>query len=376
MSSGPDDEERPAGPASPETDGAFRRVADTGGARSVPLREDAAESDGLRSVTDGGEPAARQRRAAPGRRAAVEPRAREAIRRVEPSTVFRLVRSRSRFDDLAVVRPTDGGRYADAIRARAVLDGEEHGVSVGLLDRPDDGRAGFAADVNGALDRWQAAGRDAGVVIVRDWAVEPRPWVATDPVGPALASWDRLAVPTCFDCALAVAEAVAGLHSRGVVHAGIDAGNVVARLDTLATTPEPVLTNVALMHSFREHFRPADYLDPRYAAPEYYDRSFGRIDQATELYGLGAVCWRLFTGWAPFDGSYDEVRAGVLGEEPVPPTARDASLPDPLDDVLAKALAGQKLLRYESATDLRVDLERVRERAGAEQGRERAEVLH
>ena len=54
----------------------------------------------------------------------------------------------------------------------------------------------------------------------------------------------------------------------------------------------------------------------------------------------------------------------MLGEGPVPPTARDASLPDPLDDVLAKALAEQKLLRYESATDLRVALERVRERAG------------
>lgn len=283
MSSGPDDEERPAGPASPETDGAFRQVVDTSGARSAPLGERVDGPGVERSVTDEGEQTARRREAAAGRRAAVEPRAREAIRKVESSAVFRLVRSRSRFDDLAVVRPADGGRYADAIRARAVLDGEEHGVSVGLFDRPDDGRAGFAADVDAALDRWQAAGRDAGVVTVHDWAVEPRPWVATDPVGPALASWDRPAVPTRFDCALAVAEAVAGLHNRGVVHAGLDAGNVVARLDTLATTPEPVLTNVALMDSFREHFRPADYLDPRYAAPEYYDRSFGRIDQATDL---------------------------------------------------------------------------------------------
>jgi serine/threonine protein kinase len=118
------------------------------------------------------------------------------------------------------------------------------------------------------------------------------------------------------------------------------------------------------MHAFRSHFEPSSYLDPRFAAPEYYDSDFGSVDTATDVYGLGAVCYSLFTGRPPFDGSYEEVRRAVLEESPVPPSAVVDAVPEAIDEVIAKALAKRKLTRYESVAAVLADLKRVADRDG------------
>jgi serine/threonine protein kinase len=109
------------------------------------------------------------------------------------------------------------------------------------------------------------------------------------------------------------------------------------------------------MHVYRYYFTPATYLDPRYAAPEYYDRRFGRIDHATDIYQLGATCFRLFTGRSPYAGSFETVKERVVdGQPPAPSDVAD--VPPAVDDVLGKAMARQKLARYETASQLTQEL--------------------
>ncbi|MFB6166178.1 MAG: hypothetical protein ABEJ31_13535 [Haloarculaceae archaeon] len=317
-------------------------------------------SDGRRGRTDDPESAAaRQKRA--------------AIRRIEGSDAFRAIRACCVFDDLQVVEPRDGGRYVDAIRVRADHDGDVRGVSVGLVDRPQDDTTadaterlpvGFPDAVADALARWQRVCHADGVVTVHDWNHEPRPWLARDPVGETLAEWDCPDTAVALRNALSIAESVAGLHRQGVIHAGLDPGNVVFPGDALVEHPTPLVDNVAMMHALREYFEPSAYLDPRYAAPEYFDDGFGGIDQATDVYQLGAVVYHCLTGRAPFRGTYGEVREGVLSAEPDQVSAHNASLPDPVDDIIAKALAKRKLMRYESASQFRADLRGVCERSG------------
>lgn len=199
---------------------------------------------------------------------------------------------------------------------------------------------------------------------IHDWGPQPRPWVATDPVDGSLASLDQPDTAYALRSACQLVAATATLHRRGVVHAGIDPGNVVFPGDALVEHPRPLLDNVGLMSVVRRHFSPSNYLDPRYAAPEYFDSDYGAVDQSTDIYQLGTTLYRLCTGQAPFQGSYEQVRAGVLDADPTPPTELNASLPDPIDEVVAKATAKQKLMRYETASQFRADLASVCERSG------------
>lgn len=282
----------------------------------------------------------------------------------EPGTpdTFAAIGSLSSLDRLSAVDSGVEERYAEGYRCRAVRDDEERGVSVRLFERPDeDDRLAFQSDLEDCLGRWQTFDDDGGVVTVAEWGRRPRPWVRTQPVDASLAERGPPDVARALDQAVALAEAVATLHAHGAVHAGLDPQNVVYPCDPLDALERPMLDNVGLMGVFRQYFEPANYLDPRFAAPEYYDDDFGSVDAATDVYGLGAVVYYLLTRRPPFEGSYGEVRAGVLDEQPTPPSdARDA-VPPRADPVLAKALAKSKLARYDAVEGLLSDLRGVRD---------------
>jgi hypothetical protein len=293
------------------------------------------------------------------------------IEAIESSPLFRAIRRQCRFDDLEVVLPRDGRRYADTIRARAITGREERGTALRLLDRPDadddtEAPADFGDAVAESLARWQGAGATDGVVTVHDWACEPRPWLATEPVEETIAEWTPPSVAARLRCGVQLAESVANCHRQGVVHAGLDPGNVVMPADALTERRRPLLDNVGLMFALREHFSLPEYLDPRYVAPEYLDESYGSIDHSTDIYQLGTVLYRLFTDRPPFDGDGDAVRDAVLSADPPAPSERNAELPDPVDEVVRKAISKRKLVRYETASQLRVDLRHACAQAGYE----------
>jgi serine/threonine protein kinase len=144
-----------------------------------------------------------------------------------------------------------------------------------------------------------------------------------------------------------------------VVHAGIDPGNVVYTENELGDGVQPMLDNVGLLNAYRHALDPSEYLDPRYAAPEYFDSQFSRIDHATDIYQLGMVLYRLLAGRHPFDGAYGAVRKAVLNDRPTAPSECTPALPSAVDEIVAKATAKQKLTRYETAHGLHQDISRI-----------------
>jgi serine/threonine protein kinase len=195
-------------------------------------------------------------------------------------------------------------------------------------------------------------------VTVVDWGTVPQPWVATESIEGRLADRGRLDVGWALQAARRLTGALAELHQQGIVHGGIDPYSVVLS-STFDGETVPMLDNVGLLGGEGRVFDPGEYLDPRYAGPEYFDDQYGRIDHATDVYQLGMVCYRLLAGRHPFDGSYDEVRAGVLGDRPPAPSRCVSALPSAVDNVIAKATAKQKLTRYETAHDLHRDVSRI-----------------
>lgn len=280
----------------------------------------------------------------------------------EPADELSTIVYRSRFDQLTVLAKRRRGRYADVYRTLGVIDGEQLPVGLALYHRPADHQEEFATALDEQLGRWAGVSDHDNVVPVHDWGVEPRPWAATECTGDRLTDRDRFPFPEALWNARELAGAVAHVHENGVVHGGLDPGNVVYYgnvIDEDERQP-PMLDNVGLLHVVRNYFDPTSRLDPRYAAPEYFDRRFGRIDHATDVYHLGAVLYLLFTGNPPYDGDYDRIRDRVLSD-PAPRPSDVADVPPGIDDVVTKAMARQKLRRYEAVTHVQQELRGMEE---------------
>ena len=265
-----------------------------------------------------------------------------------PSPLIAAIRRAAAVEDLTPVGSADQRRYGRAVDARVTADGGNYDLEVRLFRPPDSD--GFAAALAEQIDRWVDLSDLDGIVPVVDGSEDPRPWVLTAPVTATLA--DRSPDPSdAVEQAHTLARTVASLHERGAVHAGIDPRHVVYP----AGSDRPHLDNVGVVDVYRRYTDPATVLDPRYAPPEYFDDRYGVVDRTTDVYGMGALLYRIFTGRDPFEGSPAAVREQVL-TGPFPTPSDVTELPEALDDIVARATATDKFDRYQSAAALFEDV--------------------
>jgi serine/threonine protein kinase/formylglycine-generating enzyme required for sulfatase activity len=93
-----------------------------------------------------------------------------------------------------------------------------------------------------------------------------------------------------------------------------------------------------------------------YMAPEQLQGK--AVDARTDLFALGVVLYELATGTRPFQGgSFPEIMASILKEEPTPLTERRTELPEELGRIVRRCLAKEPERRYQTARDVRNDLE-------------------
>ena len=85
------------------------------------------------------------------------------------------------------------------------------------------------------------------------------------------------------------------------------------------------------------------------------------LDARTDIFSLGLVLYEMATGRRAFAGSTDAViSAAILGLEPRPPREFCPDLPARAEEVIIKALEKDRNLRYQTVTELRTDLKRLR----------------
>jgi serine/threonine protein kinase len=84
-------------------------------------------------------------------------------------------------------------------------------------------------------------------------------------------------------------------------------------------------------------------------------------DARTDLFSLGTVLYQTATGGLPFKGETSAmVFDAIFNRDPVPVTHANAELPAEFGRILNKALEKDRNLRYQTATDLKIDLSRLR----------------
>ncbi|WP_158855184.1 serine/threonine protein kinase [Halorhabdus sp. CUG00001] len=284
---------------------------------------------------------------------------RRRIQAAENSQSFAAVQLVSAFDEVSVIEPPRRGRYGHVLPSKARMEQAEYGIDLLFFDKPGDDATAYGSAVHERLGQWQAADETTGIAAVADYGDHPRPWVATPRTESTLADRDPPELGVALRDARELAAGLAAVTERGLVHGGIDPHDVVYPAAGFESDPAPSLSHLGVMTVIRDYFDPVEYLDPRYAAPEYFDDRFGQIDHATDVYHLGAVIYRLFAGQPPYDGEYATVRESILADgTPVPSDVRP-NVPESIDEVVAKAMAPRKLTRFETATQLYRQLKHV-----------------
>lgn len=159
------------------------------------------------------------------------------------------------------------------------------------------------------------------------------------------------------------AEALAAAHSENIIHRDLKPAN-------LRVTPDGRLKvmDFGLAKLFREVAGTdvtASVTESQgvtgtlpYMAPEQLRGE--QVDARSDVWAAGAVLYEMATGKRPFPGEHGPLLIdAILNREPKAPSAVNGKVSANLENILLKALDKDPNRRYQSASELRVDLERM-----------------
>ena len=202
---------------------------------------------------------------------------------------------------------------------------------------------GLGATMSGTEEPVTAPRRRAG-------DTQPEPFVAAAHAPASIAAPPELRV--LLELVVAMCEPLAHVHGAGIVHRDLTPDNIIVRPDGT-----PVLVDFGLASSFRRGGREALAVGgtivgtTHYMSPEQIRGEL--VDARADLYSLGCILYEALCGRPPFLGaSASGILSMHLYEAPVPPSAREPSVPLWLNSLVLGLLAKDPRARIGYAGDV------------------------
>jgi serine/threonine protein kinase len=199
-------------------------------------------------------------------------------------------------------------------------------------------------------------------------------WVAMDLVeGESMAQViRRIGVANMLDwrygyrVAVHIARALEYAHANSIIHRNVTPQNILWRAADKTVLLGDLMLAKALEGTLAQQItRPGELLgDVAYMAPER-TKGVGEVDGRSDLYGLGATVYALVAGRPPFaESSLPELISKIRTAEPEKPKKYQMGIPDLFQGTMMKLLAKRPDERFQTATELLAELDRVGKFAG------------